>query len=318
MTTPVAEIASYLDRVRAALADLPAADRDELLDDLESHLAEVAGEDDGSLVSRLGPPEQYADELRSSAGLPIRGGPAPRRSVPDRLAEIRQEPQVRQILEFLPQLRPGWWVLRGVLVAWLLVSLVGGLVLILPLAVLAVPLSVGLGRRSQAEHRTRRAALVVDVLIVALALYTLAAITSRSPDYVGDQPAVSGTGGLVGPAGPVTNIYPYAKDGTPLRDVLLYDQFGQPVVVQPDPYGPPGTVRQFPYAADGHAIENAYPQDQATPDVSTDPPVLRRQSPPSVTTPEFATATPTPATAVTSAPPTPIRSPVPSATPTPR
>src|SRR5688500_59282 len=63
------EITRYVAAVRAALADLPPHERDELLEDLPEHLAEVVAEDDGSLRDRLGPPESYAAELRASAGL---------------------------------------------------------------------------------------------------------------------------------------------------------------------------------------------------------------------------------------------------------
>jgi hypothetical protein len=51
------EIAGYVERVRQALADLPPTVRDELLEDLPEHLAEVAAEDAGAFAERLGPPE---------------------------------------------------------------------------------------------------------------------------------------------------------------------------------------------------------------------------------------------------------------------
>ncbi|WP_425487277.1 HAAS signaling domain-containing protein, partial [Micromonospora maritima] len=68
MTVTGQEITDYVDRVRAALADLPPSVRDELTEDLPEHLAEVAAEGDGALVDRLGPPEAYAAELRTVAG----------------------------------------------------------------------------------------------------------------------------------------------------------------------------------------------------------------------------------------------------------
>ena len=60
------DVATYAATVRAQLADLPAMERDVLLEDLEQHLAEVAAEGEGSLVDRLGPPEDYAVELRAA------------------------------------------------------------------------------------------------------------------------------------------------------------------------------------------------------------------------------------------------------------
>ena len=65
----------YLARVRTALADLPAAEVEELLADVRPHLNEIEAElgaqaavDD--LIARLGTPEGYAAELRASGGYP--------------------------------------------------------------------------------------------------------------------------------------------------------------------------------------------------------------------------------------------------------
>jgi hypothetical protein len=66
-TTP--QVQAYAAAVRAALADLPAAEAAGLLDGLEPHLEEVAAEGGASLVDALGPPDRYAAELRTSAGL---------------------------------------------------------------------------------------------------------------------------------------------------------------------------------------------------------------------------------------------------------
>ena len=67
MTEPRAgtiEIDYYYERVAAALADLPQEARDELLEDLPAHFAEVLAEQGGPLVERLGPP---ADLRRRAA-----------------------------------------------------------------------------------------------------------------------------------------------------------------------------------------------------------------------------------------------------------
>jgi hypothetical protein len=70
--------------VRAALADLPPAEADDILDDVRSHIAELTeelGPDAGeqAVVTRLGSPENYAAELRAAAGYP----PVPAPSSPD-------------------------------------------------------------------------------------------------------------------------------------------------------------------------------------------------------------------------------------------
>src|SRR5215510_6762122 len=89
MSTAPAEsqISDYLDRVRLALADLPADVRDELLEDLPDHLAEVLAEDAGTLTERLGEPEAYAAELRTAAG--IAAGPAATAAGPADTASAR-------------------------------------------------------------------------------------------------------------------------------------------------------------------------------------------------------------------------------------
>ncbi|MGV9293287.1 HAAS signaling domain-containing protein [Amycolatopsis sp. NPDC003676] len=65
----------YLSRVRTALADLPANEIEELLEDVRPQLAEMESEAGAAarvedLVARLGTPESYAAELRASGGYP--------------------------------------------------------------------------------------------------------------------------------------------------------------------------------------------------------------------------------------------------------
>lgn len=76
--------ARYLAGVRAALADLPAAEMTEMLDDVRAHLGDLVAElgPDADLTARLGTPAAYAAELRAAAGYPVapvvaaRPGPA--------------------------------------------------------------------------------------------------------------------------------------------------------------------------------------------------------------------------------------------------
>ena len=63
------ELEAYLASVRATLADLAPEERDDLLGELQAALLEAAGEGDGPVAARLGPPEEFAAELRASAGL---------------------------------------------------------------------------------------------------------------------------------------------------------------------------------------------------------------------------------------------------------
>jgi hypothetical protein len=64
----------YLRRVRAELADLPAPELDEVMQETASHLTEVSAElsTEATLETHLGSPQQYADQLRSAAGYPPR------------------------------------------------------------------------------------------------------------------------------------------------------------------------------------------------------------------------------------------------------
>ena len=69
------EIVTFAEGVRAALADLPAEEVDDLTEGLEADLAESLAED---LRRTLPDPVAYAAELRLAAGLPGRAAPARR------------------------------------------------------------------------------------------------------------------------------------------------------------------------------------------------------------------------------------------------
>lgn len=123
------EVAEYEAAVRRHLADLPAAAREDLLADLETHLTEVAAdlEPGASLADRLGSAEAYARELREAAELPAASEKV---SGFKGLAEgYTRSAGVGEAGEFWKSLQPGWWVLRGVLVAGLLFVAVVWLVL---------------------------------------------------------------------------------------------------------------------------------------------------------------------------------------------
>src|SRR5207302_9513251 len=158
-----------------------------LLDDLEQHLHEVAAEEEGTLTDRLGPPAAYAAELRLSAGLPpTPARPRIRSSMSSRLQRsvhrLRSLPGGAATLDFMRELRPGWWVLRGYLfvvamsivfthtVHWFpsgdraepLVGLVA--------VVAAVVGSVALGRAAPSKASLRRLAILLNVGVVFIGL----------------------------------------------------------------------------------------------------------------------------------------------------
>lgn len=277
MTTTTADVEAYAARVRTALADLPAADRADLLADLEDHLTEVA--DEGDLDELLGAPEAYAAELRSSAGL------AP--AEPDRPG--RDQVLHRWLDEtraFLPQLRPGWWVARAVVLATMLTTFLGaGVAAWLLLAVLLVPGSVVFGRWVEADRGRRWLGIGADAAVALALLTVLGTATSDSDAGIVEQGVVA-PGGLDG----VTNLYPYDKAGRPLTDVLLYDQDGNPVELRAGTDADGNEIGRIPrLTTDGRVVPNLYPQDQTVTVYPTDDaagaPVVRRPSPPSISPP---------------------------------
>jgi hypothetical protein len=244
------EITAYVDAVRDTLADLPADTRQELLDDLPEHLAEVLADGEGSLVDQLGTPQAYAAELRGAAGLV--GGFAGR-PAPDRFARLREtvrknlhaaDVRVGPLLgyehasEFLHLLRPAWWVVRGYLVAMVLARVlddsgqpigllprIGGseavAFLLLAAAVLG---SIWLGRRSAPLAPWPRYALrsgTVLLVLVALTGFLDADSSTRGSSYQDVR--------YDNPYGEINDVYVYDGQGRLLTGVRLFDQNGQPI-----------------------------------------------------------------------------------------
>jgi hypothetical protein len=288
------DVARYATAVRAAFADLPAPERELLLEDLEDHLAEVAAEDDGPLAARLGAPEAYAAELRASAGLPAPGAAArrPRRSSlrESRVARRLQRswraavahPAGGAVVGFLPELRPAWWALRGYLavqaVAVALSALTNDSGLSFPLpapfgsellgllaTAVAVVVSVRWGRRGQGGTGRRALTLAGNAVLalfgVAL-LLQLGADEAAGDHYRPDQ-VVSYAGpisGLRSDGEEISNIFAFDADGKPLRDVYLVDQDGDPVVVTH--YDNEYLEPRIALDRDGNEVPNRYPQAQ--------------------------------------------------------
>lgn len=292
-TTASIEVRDYLAAVSRELADLPADERDDLLEDLDSHLHEVIAEGEGTLEQRLGPPEQYAAELRASAGLSSSDRSTAsvlHRAVNSLSAtalwrRTAEHPWTRAALEFVPQLRPAWWIVR----AWLAVGLVGGLYhdrgyregsfnghgiidlyrdsgiwpggwpspyVAVALLLIAIPISITIGRRSFAGV-ARWLVAAANVFAIAMLVPAVAALGGQT-SYFQSGPSV--LPGLVNDGSPVTNIYPYDAQGQPLDNVRLFDQDGQPLLgVSGDGSGfQVGNMVVVP-TAEPNAIPNGYP-----------------------------------------------------------
>ena len=289
---------AYLAAVRDELDDLPEEDRVELIEDLALHLAELsssANRDDDAprFDSRLGPPASYAAELRSAAGLPPRatsrpaGAPDTRRlrdalatSGPGRLVTAAwRHAWAGQARSFLPELRPAWWVLRGYLVVALpalwspdgsddfpIPTVLGSNLVGAAAVIAAVLVSVRLARRPLSPG-ARRAVRAGDVLLALGGLALLAQAEARiSVNHAHFDSASSWSSyELSSTHGPVTNIFPYSRDGSPLEEVLLFDQDGRPLRSATQEWWPDGCQRIVDYsqAADGVAVEFSYPKRYA-------------------------------------------------------
>jgi hypothetical protein len=271
------DVATYAASVRAALSDLPPDQAEILLEDLEDHLREVASEAGGPLTERLGPPEQYAQELRAAYGATHAGGtrqdPA-LRDLKEAVRTLTASAWFMQVRAFLPELRPAWWVLRAYIVVLLLTEAFSrnynlrpipnpfssrGLIEIIAAAI-AIVVSIRLGRqRRPLAMRGRLIAIGVNVAIALIAIPVFARM-GTFPSYAMVESSGSGPSQqLILPSGVVTNIYPYSRDGKPLTDVLLYDQEGHPLTTNPNV----GDVTtEYPVGADGQPITNAYPLRQ--------------------------------------------------------
>ncbi|MEU4772303.1 hypothetical protein [Micromonospora sp. NPDC023644] len=277
MTVTEQEIADYAGRVRAALADLPPAHRDELTEDLPEHLAEVAAEADGSLVDRLGEPEAYAAELRAAAGVGVAatgGRRLDRRLGPavDRLRarahrwDVQLGPPLGYATasEFLRLLRPAWWVLRGYLAAMLVTvvttgdtfgvlpelngSLLAGLVLLAG-SVLA---SIWLGHHTPGLTRPKRRMLHAGTaVLVIFGLVGLADMNGRvgSGDLGYEQISIDDR------YDHVRDVFVYDREGRLVENARLFDQNGDPIRLgypdcldarDPNGLGNP-LLRSYPY-----------------------------------------------------------------------
>ncbi|GAB2810016.1 hypothetical protein GCM10022221_04270 [Actinocorallia aurea] len=239
-------VTEYAAAVRAALADIPQADREELLEDLEEHLAEVAAEHDGPLEGRLGTPQSYAAELRAAytdaAPVKTRRGARELLSTVDvRRRRVKDSvlPPGSTLRVVLGDLRPIWWVARGYFTGFLLNAILGEGRAYIPndpfallVMLLAVCGSVWLGSRARRGAPRRTAAVLAVAALTGLGLLGGMAFAATAEDDHAEAVAIS-----AGPLGDVANIYVFTKDGKPVKDVLLYDQWGEPILTAPEGWG---------------------------------------------------------------------------------
>jgi hypothetical protein len=259
------EVSEYLAAVRAALDDLPATERDDLLAEVEPSLLDAASETGGNVSARLGPAEDFAAELRSAAGLqvtPRRMGPEPRLLVTAR--RLVRDPRVQE----LRRLAPIWWVVRAYLlvaalavaagVSWslryFLVPHLGNAPLGLLAVAAAVALSIWIGLRTP---RATRLVVLGNVVLLGLTIPVLRHFQHRQlPEHVVTVTAFVPTQGLTFNGGSVNNIYPFSRQGRLLHDVLLYTGAGTPLDAPGAAIDPQRRVLR---TTSGKQILNAYP-----------------------------------------------------------
>ena len=207
-------VADYLAAVGQSLTGIPAAERQDILEEVAEHLADVAAElgpeaDGSALVARLGPAKAYAAELRAAAGYdaPPRArlgrvaDQAARSYVASARAKVEGWPGGTETLAFLRRLRPAWWVLRAwVLAQWLSLGASGdptglvprvwrnnsliGFIVFVALAVA----SVRIGQRSERLGRRapwQRLVLIANVAIVLMSFPVADRVGSGNSVYYG-------------------------------------------------------------------------------------------------------------------------------------
>jgi hypothetical protein len=268
-TTERPDVQAYLADVRRELADLDANERDELLADVEASLHDAAEESDAPIAARLGPPADFAAELRAAAGLGRSDGLVRR----IRLRDAMQSQEWARVKRGLVELAPIWWLARAyvavAVLAWLFdngrsisppeVFRLGTQNLGFVLLTLASVASVALGFWLRRRGRLGTAGIAVNVALALAAVPVYANLLDwvsnrQSGETVVVQTAV--TAGLAVDGRPVENIYPYSRDGRLMLDVLLYDQNGAPLNLRPDDSDP---TRRVLRTRSGSGIFNSFP-----------------------------------------------------------
>jgi len=272
--------ATYLARVTEGLRDLSAEEREEMLQDLEAHLAEL---EDEKIDQVLGTPEAFVEEFRVSAGL----GASPASARPGLVERWRGTLNRRSAwlsdLVDWPTIRPLWVWTRGWLVvcAWSFLydyegferfpipSIGTSTSVGLAFVILATWLSLWLAKGQQGPQ-----AFGSVVFSFGAGLALLGMLLNPMPTYsqlveVHEQPVY--TEQLTAPDGnSITNVYAYDLEGN-RAEVLLFDQDGRPLLTFPSyvyeeaeiagneaPYWDGGTVT-FRRDQFGRIIPNLYP-----------------------------------------------------------
>ena len=231
------EVETYLARVRAALGDVPADERDDLLAEVEASLHETASESGGSVAAQLGPPEDFAAELR-----------------------------------FVPELAAIWWAVRGyVAVAALALAAgaswspsheylprIGNAKIGAAVILASVAASIALGLWTRRTTGARLPLAVLNLLLLAAVIPVAIHLSHRAQPLLAEPVVIQAepVPGLAYNGAPVDNIYPYTREGRLLHDVLLYTGAGTPLNISTSAYDP---YRRILRTKTGARVSNAFP-----------------------------------------------------------
>jgi hypothetical protein len=260
--TATDDVQTYLAAVRASLADLPTAERDDLLAEVEASLVEAESESGGNIAARLGPPEEFAAELRAAAGL---HQVAPAARAPSRLRPLLSRLMQGGRAEEVRRLAPIWWVARAYALVGAIALLVGAgwseaytvvpkfgsgaLGLLAILGAMAGSVLLGLRTRMRPIVELALLAAAVPVLVhLAHPPVRSTAVYVQAAQYYVPGLAYNGV--------PLGNVYPFTRQGRLLHDVLLYTGAGVPIDVAGAENDPQRRVLQ---ARNGEPVLNAFP-----------------------------------------------------------
>ena len=234
--------AAYLARVTKGLYDLPAEEREEMIQDLEAHLAELEDEE----VDRvLGTPESFVEEFRISAGLNTTAASSGPGFIERRRAALNRRSAWLSDLVGWPTIRPVWVWTRGWLVvcAWSFLydyegferfpipSIGQSTSVGLAFVILATWLSLWLDKGQQGARAfgTVAFSLVAGSAVITMLLNPMPTQSQLVEVY--EQPVYPEQ--LIAPDGnSISNDYAYDMAGNP-AEVLLFDQDGRPVLTFP-------------------------------------------------------------------------------------
>ena len=320
-THSVDAVEAYIDEVRARLVGVPDDERAELLDEITTHVREVAREHGPEhLRERLGSPAQFGDELRASAGYAAPEPEAKPAGAVRRLwGKARDRFQSDRTQEVWQKLEPGWFVVRGVLFGYAVFQVAGvqrelmprlgnSRVLGVAVLVLGAVASFMLGERRPAVQTkwARRGRIGAEAAIVILGLAFLTeAGKARVMHFDSGNAAYQTDACLRDSAGrPIGNLFAYDPAGQLIPQFFLTDQSGRPIdnlcpdQAQLNQHGPGKTT--YTRDANGAPVYNVFPrkQEQLIPNQQTGEATWVPAVPPAVVFPQIA-----PTTTTTAAPP---------------